>query len=321
MNVAHFCPNLQTLKLIYCGRITSKVIDLYGERLHHLRSVELSGAFLVTKEAWMTFFKNLGTRLETFKLAHTARFDKDCLEDLVSYCPKLKHLRFKYLSKMADDWLEIIARLSELTSLELEYPDAKQQLTSQSIIDMLSRVGRNLEVFSLKGCTLVDDDTLLKGLLPCPQLRSLTLTECELITSETVQKLFKCWKERYPLGGLERLDLARCLRVDDEALKEIVRHSHKTLKYLNLHSLDNITANGLEILAGTGEGFGGLGCTSLTHINFGFVRAMDNFVLKDLIDNCPQLQEILVHGCYQVWNLRHYISSIHVLMFFILLAD
>lgn len=301
MNVAHFCPDLETLRLVYCGRITSKVIDFYGDRLHRLRSVEFSGPFLVTKEAWIGFFRNIGSRLETFKITDTARFDKDCLEELVKCCPNFKHLRLKHLSKLTDDWLEIIARLRKLKSLELEYPDAKQQQpTSQSTIDMLSKIGNNLKVFAMRGCSLLDDDTLLKGLLPyCPQLSSLSLTQCELITSEGVQKLFRGWKEKEK-SGLDCLDLSRCLQVDDQALKEIVRHSHKTLKYINLHSLDNITANGLEVLAGAGEGFEGIGCTSLHQANFGFVRAMDNFVLKELIDNCPHLQEIRVHGCYQV---------------------
>ncbi|KAG2223060.1 hypothetical protein INT45_008261 [Circinella minor] len=329
-NIAHFCAQLKSLKLIYCGQMTSKVLDIYQSHLKNLQSIELSGPYLVTKDAWIDFFKTVGKRLEVFKLSHSFRFNRECLEALAVYCPDLKELEFSRLNMMQDNWMEVIQNFKHLKTLKLAWPDPKQpKITSKSLVSFLNSSGQELVKLSFAGLTLVDDQVLLDGLLEnCPKLKILNLRGCERITSEGIQKLFNEWNQflqdneekeneehdgdhgipviQKKNQGLIRLNVSRVLDLDDDALKAILMHSSKTLEKLNLHSLDKISARGLEMIAGKyslddGNTMSGMkACEKLKKLNCGFIRSMDDLVLKLLIEKCISLERIDVWGCNQV---------------------
>ncbi|KAF7728151.1 hypothetical protein EC973_006545 [Apophysomyces ossiformis] len=299
LNIAHFCVNVQLLQLSYCGRMTDNVLLTYGKRLHQLRSIELSGPFLVTKAAWQQFFDIAGAQLESFGLRHTLRFTTQCVDSLVNNCPNLKHLRLSRLGKMHEDWLKKFSGMKYLETLELGWPPHSHQLSSEELIELLSHVGNNLTELSLPGCSNIDDDLLIDGILKyCPKLQNLDLSEATSITSHGIQRLFNEWKTVRPGHGLKRLLLDGCRELDDEALKAVLRHSGKSLTHLNIHSLDKLTATGLEAL--TEQGSGSVHCAELEYLDCGFVRAMDDFVLQKLVKTCSALKQIKVWGCHQL---------------------
>ncbi|KAI7854195.1 hypothetical protein BDC45DRAFT_463427 [Circinella umbellata] len=329
-NISHFCAQLKSLKLIYCGQMTSKVLDIYQSHLKNLQSIELSGPYLVTKDAWIDFFKTVGKRLEVFKLSHSFRFNRECLEALAVHCPDLKELEFSRLNMMQNNWMEVIQNFKHLKTLKLAWPDPKQpKITSKSLVSFLNSSGQELVKLSFAGLTLVDDQVLLDGLLEnCPKLKILNLRGCEGITSEGIQKLFNGWNQflqdneekeneehegdhgipviQKKNQGLVRLNVSRILDLDDDALKAILIHSSKTLEKLNLHSLDKISARGLEMIAGKypsddGNTMSGMkACEKLKNVNCGFIRSMDDLVLKLLIEKCISLERIDVWGCNQL---------------------
>lgn len=318
-NVAHFCYKLKELKLIYCGQLTSDVLQLYAERLKDLHSIDLSGPYLVFEEAWIKFLKTMGKRLKRFSLRHSFRFTKDCLLTLADHCPNLESLEFSDTPTLDDDWLEVLGRFDRLEKIRLAWPDENRHLSSESLITLISKIGPNLTELALPGCTLVDDDVLTKAIMEhCPKLKSLDLAHCHLISSEGVQTLFNEWASRYPRGGLEHLNLSRCLELDDKALEAILAYSAKTLKTLNLHSLDLLSSSGLEMIAGElrqededeqgssakkkkpTEKKPAIACKELKQLDCSFVRSMDDYVLKKLSATCNALQELNVWGCYQV---------------------
>lgn len=318
--MAHFCYKLKELKLIYCGQLTSDVLQLYAERLKDLHSIDLSGPYLVFEEAWITFFKTMGKRLKRFSLRHSFRFTKECLLTLADQCPDLESLEFSDTPMLDDDWLEVIGRFDKLEKIRLAWPDENRYLSSESLIKLISKIGPNLRELALPGCTLVDDEVLTKAIMEhCPKLKSLDLAHCHLISSEGVQTLFSEWASRYPHGGLEHLNLSRCRGLDDKALEAILAYSAKTLKTLNLHSLDLISSSGLEMIAGElrqedddeqqgnsakkkkpTEKKPAIACKELKQLDCSFVRSMDDYVLKKLSATCSALKELNVWGCYQV---------------------
>lgn len=301
MNIADFCPYLKDLRLVYCGRMTSKVIESYATRLRELRSIDLSGPFLVSEQAWISFAETVGKSLEGFKLSYTARFNEECLSALVEHCPDLRSLKLTGIGGITIDWFSFISKLNNLKSLELEWPPEKRGATAASLVELLSNVGKGLTELSLIGFSDIDGDALAQGILDfCPNLTRLNIASCSGVSSEAIQKLFREWKTQREGYGLQSLNISRCLELDDEALKAILLHSHKTLEHLNIHSLDNITSAGLELLAGKGEGMEGKHCGALQTLDCGFVRSMDDFVLRTLIDSCPSLKHVLVWGCHQV---------------------
>ncbi|KAI7884690.1 RNI-like protein [Lichtheimia hyalospora FSU 10163] len=318
-NVAHFCYDLMELRLTYCGQLTSEVLQMYAERMKKLQSIDLSGPYMVYEAEWIRFFKTIGKRLKKFILHHSFRFTKDCMTTLADQCPDLESLAFSDTPMLNDDWLEVIGRFEKLEKLRLAWPDDKQHISSESLITLITKIGPNLTELALPGCTQVDDDVLIKAIMEhCPKLKVLDLAHCHLISSEGVQTLFTEWASRYPKGGLEHLNLSRCLELDDKALESILAYAAGTLKTLNLHSLDLLSSSGLEMIAGdfkqddqdkknksanrkkSTDKKPAIACKQLKQLDCSFVRSMDDYVLKKLSVACSALQELNVWGCYQL---------------------
>ncbi|CEG68385.1 hypothetical protein RMATCC62417_04656 [Rhizopus microsporus] len=300
MNVAHFCPRMERLELIYCGQINDKVLRLYQERLHNLKSLFLSGAFLVTKEAWISFFETTNKRLEAFGLRHSNRFDLTCIESLSKLCPNLQSLNLGQLGSLTSKYLPHIAKLTKLTKLELAWPSNEEEDTEQTtnLIHMLEEVGPQLTELSLRGFYGLTDDVLLKGIMKhCKNLKKLNVEQSEQLTAEAAVQFFENWEAE----GLTYLDISRCILLNDEVLKVAIRRFGNTLTHLNIHSLELLSPNGLEVLAGVNENEKDY-CHQLTYLNCSFVRAMDDFVLQKLITKCKSLQDIHVWGCHLITN-------------------
>jgi len=74
--LANLCPNLKTLKLFLCGYMDKEIILHFANRLTHLKHLQLYGAFLVRKEAWIEFFdihKAQNRSLEGFMIRQSPR--------------------------------------------------------------------------------------------------------------------------------------------------------------------------------------------------------------------------------------------------------
>jgi DNA repair protein RAD7 len=289
LNIAQFCPRLQELHLSYCGKMTDDIVQGYGQRLSQLKSVHFSGPYLVTKEAWMSYFKQVGKRLESFELRYTSRFDLACVEALVESCPNLTNLKFGHITTLKSSWLDAIAKLNKLTSLELAWPDAVDAIQTQHVVDYLATAGRSLKHLSLKGGVHLDDKTFT-GLSHCRNLETLHIEQASNLSAKGMVAFLKEWEN----PGLLELDIGRCVQFDDDVLTEIAQHSGASLTKLSIHSLDGITIKGLEHLTGTA------GCNALEEINCSFVRSIDDYVLAKMVKECSTLCKVDAWGCPMV---------------------
>jgi DNA repair protein RAD7 len=156
---------------------------------------------------------------------------------------------------------------------------------------LLEHVGSYLKTLVLNENYNLADRTLTEGIRPhCPNLRHLGLHLLAEITPEGIIGLFQGWSEN---PGLELLDLSRCIEVDDKGIAAIVEHSGRTLVNLNMNSVDkDVTEEGLKTIAG--------GCEAVERLDLGFVRAVDDFSLKEIMDKCSKLTWVSVFGCNRI---------------------
>ena len=85
-----------------------------------------------------------------------------------------------------------------------------------------------------------------------------------------------------------RINLHRCIQLDDQALEAIIAHSKGTLLKLDLNSVDGLTEKSLKLLAES--------ALNLVELDISFVREIDDFILKHFLDHLSALKRIYIYG-------------------------
>ncbi|KAF9958878.1 hypothetical protein BGZ72_010772 [Mortierella alpina] len=287
-SIAQFCPLLRSLKLKLCGRINDDVLNYYADHLSRLTSLSLIGPILLTDKAYAKLFETVGDRLERFELKSSSRFSIHSLTALCTYCPKVTHLRLGDCNLMDDDWLALIAGLTNLRSLRIRNPEP-DRLTTASMVSLIQAVGSGLEELELKGCTTLEDAVLVEAIRPsCVRLERLNIMDCEYFTTEGVQTLFKDWNSN---RGLSYVNLENCVMLKDEALMAVTAHSGGTLDELNIKGMDELTKDALLTLSR---------CENLLQLNASWCRAMDDEVMEVLVKAAPRLEKVTVWGDHRL---------------------
>ncbi|KAJ7091943.1 RNI-like protein [Mycena belliarum] len=284
--LGHLNPNLTTLKLDFCGPLNDAVMSSWTNSLPHLVSLELLGPFLIREAAWIAFLQ-AHPKMEAFLITQSPRFSLDCLAALIaSSKTTLRRLRLREVGKLCDDFLEPIAEIAALEYLDLAEP--AESLTDDAVIALLSKVGTTLTHLDLSGHGALTDDVLAHGLDPyAPALASLLLAHLPELTDAGVAAFFGACEG----APLVRLDLARNAALGTDALAAVLAHSGGALQALNISGWKDVGEVALSGLAGARE---------LRTLDVGWCRAMDDFVMKKVLEGCRALVEIKVWGCNRV---------------------
>lgn len=288
MTLASLNPNLRTLRLDLCGRITGPVLEHYGTHLSKLTRVEFNGPFLIREPAWRTFFSQVGQRLEGFLITQSPRFDKSCLEVLVEHAADtLTELRLCEIGKMEDDWLPLISNLPNLTYLDLSSPS--KSLSDDAVIELLSLLPelRHLNLSSNVGLT---DQALIDGVAAHTRvLDTLIMSTIDDLTDEGVAEFFERFKEHQPLS---KIDFTRNPNLSSAALEALVAHSGSGVIELSINGWRETSNEALMEMAKQ--------LPRVEHIDVGWCREVDDYVVKALLDECSALKSIRLYGCNRV---------------------
>ncbi|KAM0755008.1 RNI-like protein [Meredithblackwellia eburnea MCA 4105] len=291
--IANFCPHLERILLNMCGQIDDSVLEHWAPRLKELKYLSLYAPYLITSKAWIKFFSTFsaaeGHVLEGFGIRQSARFNDEALQTLVDICGEhLYNIQLSEIGRLTDDSLKFLYPLKNLTVLDISKAGTPEgtTLTTPGVVALLKEVGANLVELNLDQNYELDDDVLVQGIKPhCGRLRLLSLSHLENISPEAFSTLFDLW----PLNsGLQTLNLRRCLSLTGSSLRSLLAHSGHSLLNLNVNSVDEIEQNDLFQLAKEG--------VMLETLDVSFVRAVDNFVVKAMLDGMPMLKVLFCHG-------------------------
>ncbi|KAJ7497783.1 RNI-like protein [Mycena latifolia] len=279
-------PNLTSLRLDFCGPLNDTVMSSWTNSFPNLVSLELLGPFLIRESAWIAFLQS-HPNMEAFLITQSPRFSLDCLNALIaSSKTTLRRLGLREVGKLCDEWLEPIAEISALAYLDLAEPS--ESLTDDAVIALLDAVGATLTHLDLSGHSALTDDVLAHGIDPhVHTLASLALVQLPELTDAGVAAFFGTFEN----GGLVRLNLARNPELGTEALEAVVAHSGATLQELNINGWKDVGEEALNKLASARD---------LRKLDVGWCRAVDDFVMKNLLEGCRALAEVKVWGCNRV---------------------
>ncbi|KAH9031849.1 RNI-like protein [Lactarius hengduanensis] len=279
-------PNLTSLRIDFCGHLDDAVLNSWSTSLPSLTRLELLGPFLVRVPAWISFFE-FHSELKSLLVHQSPRFDLECMSALARHCPDITELRLKEIGKLDDTFLPHISALQHLEQLDLSSPSAS--CSSDGLLGVLHARGAQLTHLDLSGHEELDDDFLQDGICAHAQrLVSLRLDNLPTLTDEGVAAFFRAWTPT----ALSTLSIARAHEVGASALPALLECAARTtLSALNISSWGNTTADALANIASARE---------LRALDVGWNRAVDDFVIKAILDGCPKLEEIKCWGCNQV---------------------
>ncbi|KAH7906208.1 RNI-like protein [Hygrophoropsis aurantiaca] len=316
-------PNLTTLRLDFCGRLTCPVLQAFSTSLPHLTSLTLLGPFLVRVEAWCTFFAN-SPHLSEFRITQSPRFDEACMLAMVDGCKELTELRLKEVGKMTEDFVEPLCALPQLRALDLSDPGNANGITEEGWLQILRRHGPTLEKLDCSGHQGVSDRVLLEGLrVKSRVLAELTADNVSGLTNEGLAEFFDTWAnpprstgetgegdmdmdvDLPPNPPLHALSLARNSFLSSEALIALINHSGASLQTLSINGWKGVSAEALAKIGGAKD---------LVKLDISWAREMDDFVLKSILEGdgdgnsrgneeragCNRLKEVKCWGCSRV---------------------
>ncbi|KAL0070717.1 UV-damaged DNA-binding protein rad7 [Marasmius tenuissimus] len=283
VTLAQLNPNLTSLRLDFCGQMSDDVIHSWKTTLPNVTSLELLGPFLVRAPAWISFFQT-HKPLHSFLITQSPRFNLDCLKALVeSSTDTLVRLGLREVGQMCDEFLPSIGECGKLTYLDISEPS--NSCTDSAVNQLLKQVGPTLSHLNLSNHILLTD-TVLEGVKEnAKSLTELGLSSLPRLTDEGVANFFASWSK----SPLFHVDISRNPDLLSNALRSLLKHSGSHLQFLNINGLKDVEADALEEIAKYAN--------DLKSLDLGWCRAVDDFVLKSILEECKTLKEVKIWGC------------------------
>ena len=282
-------PNLVNLRLDFCGHMDDSVISAWARSLPNLKRLELLGPFLVRAPAWQAFFKE-GPNLEGFLITQSPRFDVECVRVLVESYTNLKELKLQEIGQLSDEFMECLKPLGDqLTSLNLSDPGNGEAVSEKVLIELLEAVGTSLEHLDLSSHLNITDALLFRGIKPhVRKLSSLVLVNTPDLTDAGVAEFFDNWKGT----PLSRLSLRRNHNLADAALGAVLNHSGTQLTHLDINGWKDTSEEALKEIPAI--------ATNLKRLDVGWCRAVDDWFVKSVLEQCGDVEELKVWGCQRI---------------------
>lgn len=230
----------------------------------------------------------LATRSDILTVLTPTGIDNTVVTSLVNTCPNLTHLQLAECGSLNDTSLALLHPLKNLKYLDLSHGGLTGQgFTDDGIIPLLESVGSKLTTLILDDNVTLTDRTLIEGIkVNCTSLVDLSLRNLGEVLPTGIAELFG--SDWVNTRGMIRLNLHRCIQLDDQALEAVIKHSGHSLTRLDLNSVDGLTEVGLRYLAENSP--------LLVELDISFVRQLDDFLLKHLLDHLPEIKKVSIYG-------------------------
>ncbi|KAI0550806.1 hypothetical protein F4679DRAFT_541484 [Xylaria curta] len=307
IKIFQLIPQLKKLKLRNAIQFTDTVMQYLITRNMTLESIYMHGANLISEDVWIDFLTKKGAHLEGLQIYYTDKHFGDKIVGLLpTVCPNLKRLKICHNQELSDHGIECIAKLGDLEHLSLQ---SMKKTSSNSYIKVIESIGSQLQTFSIKKVSDVDDRLLDALHENCINLSKLRITESEFMTDAGFARLFRDWKNK----PLTFLDLEKCRHIDSskarnnehkvglcsQGFEALMEHSGDKLQYLNVHACRHIPRETFEKVFSSDKNY-----PELRHLEISFCEEVDDLVVGCIFRSCPDLKEVNVFGCMKVKDVR-----------------
>ncbi|KAI3334393.1 hypothetical protein F4824DRAFT_468728 [Ustulina deusta] len=307
IKIFQLVPQLKRLKLRNAIQFTDKVMQYLTTRNRALESIYIHGANLLTEQMWAEFLTQKGQHLRGLQVYYTDKhFGNKSVDIVSSVCPNLTRLKICHNQELSDEGIKCTAKLGQLEHLSLQ---SMKKTTTDAYIHVIHEIGQQLQTFSIKKVSDVDDRLLDAIHENCTNLSKLRITDSEFMTDAGFARLFRGWKNK----PLSFLDLQKCRYIDasrprdndhmvglcSQGFEALMEHSGTGLRYLNIHACRHISREAFEKVFASDKLY-----SQLHYIEVSFCEHVDDFVVGSIFRSCPNLREVNVFGCMKVKDVR-----------------
>ncbi|KAI0011076.1 hypothetical protein F4779DRAFT_574922 [Xylariaceae sp. FL0662B] len=300
-------PRLKNLKLRNAIQFKDSVMEYLIGRHITLGSLYLHGANLLSETCWGKFLNTKGKNLNSLRVYFTDRhFNDKVVETLKDRCPSLTRLKIYHNQQVSDEGVDHIADLQDLEHLSLQLI---KQTSTEPYVRLVQKLGKQLRTFSLRHVYDVDDRLLDALHDHCTSLTKLCITHSEVMTDAGFARLFKDWKNK----PLTILNLELCRHVDatkprenphlvglcSNGFRAIMNHSGKHLKKLCVHGCRHISRQAFEEVFSVDKEY-----PELSKFEISFCEEVTDFIVGCIFRSCPNMKELIIHGCIKVKDVR-----------------
>ncbi|KXX77581.1 DNA repair protein rhp7 [Madurella mycetomatis] len=292
-------PGLKKLKIRNGIHFKDEVMDFLISRHIELEEFYLHGANLLSETKWKEFLQHKGGPLRSLRVYWTDKhFGDETLSLLASTCPSLTRLKVSHNQAVTGVGIAAIADVKSLRHLSL---DLRNEVHSDVYVDLLAKIGANLQTLSLTRVPGADNTVLDAVHNHCRALEKLRITDSEEMTDAGFARLFSGWAN----PGLVFLDLQKCRQLEAAQPREnpdgvglcsggftaLMAHSGKTLRHLNVHGCRHIETRAFEEAFTADKTYEAMG-------------KMEISFCEGVFRSCPNLRELNVFGCMKVRDVR-----------------
>ncbi|KAI0403660.1 RNI-like protein [Xylaria palmicola] len=307
IKIFQLVPRLKKLKLRNAIQFTDTVMEYLTSRNMTLDSIYIHGANLLGEDVWTKFLEQKGSHLKALQIYYTDRhFGDDAVGLLSRVCPNLTRLKVCHNQQLSDEGIKCIGEIGKLEHLSLQ---CVKRTTTDPYISLIHSIGSQLQTFSIKKVSQVDDRLLDAIHENCTNLSKLRITESEFMTDAGFSRLFRDWKNK----PLSFIDLQKCRYVDSsrprvnehmiglcgQGFEALMEHSGAGLQYLNVHACRHIPREAFEKVFASDKTY-----HQLRYLEISFCEEVNDFVVGCIFRSCPNLKEVNVFGCMKVKDVR-----------------
>lgn len=225
------CPNLRTLKLKYCRRVTSASLPTIGN-LKQLEHLSLKVSHPTEPAELVPLISSLGSNLQTLSLENCAEADDTIVDEIRNRCSKLRKFRLTNIDCVTDSALTSLftngtesnsvlhqlayVDLSSARDVDNSNPDGPQDtpigLGSDSFKALMAHSGSTLKRLEIASCRHISHAAfcdVFDGNTSYPLLEEINASFCSAVDTAVVMGIFNC------CPNLKKLCAFGCFKIDD----------------------------------------------------------------------------------------------------------
>jgi len=297
-HIAFQCPSLRHLTLSYCEEISDVALASLALKCTDLRGLDITKCSKVT---------NVGVKA------------------IAERCPKLKRLILGSVVLVADESVLMLAARcpllrdidlcstsvtdNGLTALGASCPNLR--LVALSDCRLITSFGlcalaacSQIEIIRLSGCKAIDDNSVVKLSIGCPNVMELDLAHCNSVSVSKLQQALTAWTKLVTLNLRGYTPLRRPAEDQDAP----IRLKHPNIEDLNLSWCKFVDDAMIASMADASP--------NIITLDLGWCTSITANAFHRLVQKCRNLRTLNLRGCTKVGPLSvQYIGAASVVVY------